>query len=168
MGEIVAAFGTVHAPQLIIRPPDEKPEMLDASIAAMRELGKILDETKPDVIVFLGSDHLETFSMKCIPTFAIVGGQRAIAEFAGRNYDLPIHSEFAEDPSEEGRSALFEVESGTEGVFREVHQTQHCSESAAGGDHYLYCRAVFHSDNYPAWDSDCAGGAYGGVGAGDL
>ena len=44
MGEIVAACGTVHAPQLIIRPPDEKPEMLDASIAAMRELGKILDE----------------------------------------------------------------------------------------------------------------------------
>ena len=97
MGEIVAAFGTVHAPQLIIRPPDEKPEMLDASIAAMRELGKILDETKPDVIVFLGSDHLETFSMKCIPTFAIIGGNRAIAEFAGRNYELPIHSELAED-----------------------------------------------------------------------
>ena len=51
-----------------LRPPDEKPEMMDASIAAMRELGKILDETKPDVIVFLGSDHLETFSMTCIPT----------------------------------------------------------------------------------------------------
>ena len=97
MGEIVAACGTVHAPQLIIRPPDEKPEMLDASIAAMRELGKILDETKPDVILFLGSDHLETFSMKCIPTFAIIAGKRAIAEFGGRNYDLPIHTEMAED-----------------------------------------------------------------------
>ncbi|PYS55302.1 MAG: hypothetical protein DMG13_04600 [Acidobacteria bacterium] len=97
MGEIVAALGTVHAPQLIIRPPDEKPEMLDASIAAMRELGKILDETKPDVIIFLGSDHLETFSMTCIPTFAIISGPRAIAEFAGRRYELPIHTEMAED-----------------------------------------------------------------------
>ena len=97
MGKIVAAFGTVHAPQLIIRPPDEKPEMLDASIAAMRELGKILDETKPDVIVFLGSDHLETFSMTCIPTFAIVAGKRAIAEFSDRKYDLPIHTDMAED-----------------------------------------------------------------------
>src|SRR5881409_1839846 len=97
MGEIVAAFGTVHAPQLIIRPPDENPEMLDASIAAMRELGKILDETKPDVILFLGSDHLETFSMACIPTFAIISGPKAIAEFAGRNYELPIHTELAED-----------------------------------------------------------------------
>ena len=62
MAEIVAAFGVCHAPQLIWRPPDEKPEMLDASIAAMAELGKVLDETKPDVILFLGSDHLETFS----------------------------------------------------------------------------------------------------------
>ena len=97
MGEIVAAFGTVHAPQLIIRPPDEDPQMLDASIAAMRELGTILDETNPDVIVFLGSDHLETFSMNCIPTFAIIGGKWAIAEFAGRNYELPIHTEMAED-----------------------------------------------------------------------
>src|SRR5256885_2073001 len=98
MGEIVAAFGTVHAPQLIIRPPDEKPEMMDASIAAMRELGNILDETKPDVIVFLGSDHLETFSMNCIPTFAIIGGKRAISEFAGRNYEMPIHTEMARFP----------------------------------------------------------------------
>jgi AmmeMemoRadiSam system protein B len=97
MGEIVAAFGTVHAPQLIIRPPDEDSAMLDASIAAMRELGKILDETKPDAIVFLGSDHLETFSMACIPTFAIIGGRRAIAEFAGRNYEMPIHTEMAKD-----------------------------------------------------------------------
>src|SRR5215831_19341664 len=97
MGEIVAAFGTVHAPHLIIRPPDEDPAMLDASIAAMRELGKILDETKPDVIFFLGSDHLETFSMKCIPTFAIIGGRQAIAEFAGHNYEKPINAELAED-----------------------------------------------------------------------
>jgi len=62
----------------------------------MRELGKLLDETKPDVIVFLGSDHLETFSIGCVPTFAILAGSRAIAEFAGRKYDLPIHREMAE------------------------------------------------------------------------
>jgi 2,3-dihydroxyphenylpropionate 1,2-dioxygenase len=97
MGEIVAAFAAAHAPQLITRPPDEKPEQLDASIAALRELGTILDETKPDVIVFLGSDHLETFSLSCYPTFGIVAGSRAIAKFGGREYDLPIHREMAED-----------------------------------------------------------------------
>lgn len=97
MGEIVAAVATCHAPQLFTYPPDEDPAQLDATVAAMRELGKILDETKPDAIVFLGSDHLETFSMTCMPTFAIVAGSVANAEFAGRTYSLPIHREMAED-----------------------------------------------------------------------
>jgi aromatic ring-opening dioxygenase catalytic subunit (LigB family) len=97
MGEIVAAMATCHAPQLFTYPPDEDPAQLDATIAAMRELGKILDETAPDVVIFFGSDHLETFSISCVPTFAIVAGSRAIAEFAGRRYDVPIHREMAED-----------------------------------------------------------------------
>src|SRR6188474_1874708 len=97
MAEIVAAFGVCHAPQLITRPPDEKPELLDASIAAMRELGRILDDTKPDVVLFLGSDHLETFSMTCVPTFAIIAGSRAVASFGGKTFDLPVHREMAED-----------------------------------------------------------------------
>jgi aromatic ring-opening dioxygenase catalytic subunit (LigB family) len=97
MGEIVAAIGTCHTPYMFTRPPDEKPEQLDAAGAAMQELGKVLDETKPDVIVFLGSDHVETFSVTCIPTFAIIAGSRAIARFAGREYNLPVHREMAED-----------------------------------------------------------------------
>jgi len=97
MGEIVAAMATCHAPQLFTYPQDEDHAQLDATIASMRELGKLLDETKPDVLVFLGSDHLETFSIGCVPTFAIVAGSRAIAEFAGRKYDVPIHREMAED-----------------------------------------------------------------------
>src|SRR5919204_4701602 len=109
MGKIVAAFGTVHAPQLIIRPPDEKPEMMDASIAAMRELGKLLDETKPDVILFLGSDHLETFSMSCIPTFAIIAGDRVVAEHAGFRYDFPNNRKMAEDLLEKLIHAGFQI-----------------------------------------------------------
>jgi aromatic ring-opening dioxygenase catalytic subunit (LigB family) len=97
VGEIVAAMATCHAPQLFTYPQDEDPAQLDATVAAMRELGNILDETKPDVLIFFGSDHLETFSINCVPTFAIVAGSRAIAEFAGRRYDLPVHREMAED-----------------------------------------------------------------------
>lgn len=97
MGEIVAAMATCHAPQLFTYPPDEDAAQLDATIAAMRELGRLLDETKPDVVIVLGSDHLETFSIGCVPTFAILAGSRAIAEFAGRRYDLPVHREMAED-----------------------------------------------------------------------
>src|SRR5215475_2786328 len=72
MGEIVAAIGVCHSPHLLTRPPDEVVEQSEASIGAMRQLGKLLDETKPDAILFLGSDHLDTFSMTCVPTFAII------------------------------------------------------------------------------------------------
>lgn len=97
MGEIVAAMATCHAPQLFTYPQDEDHAQLDATIAAMRKLGKVLDETRPDVAIFLGSDHLETFSISCVPTFALLAGSRAIAQFAGRSFDLPVHREMAED-----------------------------------------------------------------------
>jgi 2,3-dihydroxyphenylpropionate 1,2-dioxygenase len=97
MGEIVAAVGTCHTPYLFTRPPDENAQQLDAAGAAMQELGKVLDETRPDVIIFLGSDHVETFSVTCVPTFAIIAGSRVVARFAGREYNLPNHREMAED-----------------------------------------------------------------------
>src|SRR5262245_48532204 len=96
MGEIVAAFGVCHSPHLLTRPPDEVPEQSEASIGAMRQLGKLLDETKPDAIIFLGSDHLDTFSMTCVPTFAIICGNRVIADHVGHHYDLPNNRELAE------------------------------------------------------------------------
>jgi aromatic ring-opening dioxygenase catalytic subunit (LigB family) len=96
MGEIVAAVGTCHTPYMFTRPPDEDPKQLEQAGAAMRELGTVLDETKPDVILFFGADHVETFSVTCVPTFAIVAGSRAIAKFAGREHNLPIHRDMAE------------------------------------------------------------------------
>jgi len=97
MGEIVAAVGTCHTPYMFTRPPDENPEQLEQAGKAMNELGKVLDETKPDVIIFLGADHVETFSVSCVPTFCIVAGDTAHAKFAGREHNLPIHREMAED-----------------------------------------------------------------------
>jgi len=97
MGEIVAALGTCHTPYLFTRPPDENPQQLDQAQKAIEELGKALDETKPDVILMFGADHVETFSVTCVPSFAIVAGSRAIAKFAGREHNLPIHREMAED-----------------------------------------------------------------------
>jgi aromatic ring-opening dioxygenase catalytic subunit (LigB family) len=97
MGEIVAAVGTCHTPYMFTRPPDENPQQLDQAGRGMEELGKVLDETKPDVILFFGSDHVETFSVTCVPSFAIIAGDRAVAKFAGREHNLPIHREMAED-----------------------------------------------------------------------
>src|SRR5215471_6795897 len=97
MGEIVTAFGVCHSPHLLTRPPDEVPEQSEASIAAMRELGRLLDETQPDVVLFLGSDHLETFDMRCVPTFAIIAGNRVHAEHHNFHYDLPNNRDMAEE-----------------------------------------------------------------------
>ena len=96
MGQIVAAMATVHAPQLFTRPPTEDPAQLDADIAAMRELGKSIEEAAPDAIIVIGSDHLETFFLSSVPTFAIVAGETTRAKFAGRDYNLPIHRGLAE------------------------------------------------------------------------
>lgn len=95
MGEIVAAMATVHAPQLITRPPNEDQAQLDASIAAMRRLGKVLDETKPDALVIIGLDHLETFFLDATPTFAMVVGEWARAEYATVRRRLSIHQPLA-------------------------------------------------------------------------
>ena len=97
MGQIVAAMATVHAPQLFTRPPSEDLAQLDADIAAMRELGKTLDETKPDALIVIGSDHLETFFLSSVPTFAVMSGEFSHAAFATKEYKLPIHQGLAED-----------------------------------------------------------------------
>jgi 2,3-dihydroxyphenylpropionate 1,2-dioxygenase len=97
MGQIVAAMATVHAPQLLTRPPSEDPAQLDADIAAMRELGKSLDETKPDAVIIIGSDHLETFFLSSVPTFAVMSGEISHAHFANKDYNLPIHQGLAAD-----------------------------------------------------------------------
>ena len=96
MGQIVAAMATMHAPQLFTRPPEEDPKQLDAGIAAMRRLGKLLDETKPDALIIFASDHMETFFLKSVPTFAIMSCETATAGFAGRSWNPPIHQGLAE------------------------------------------------------------------------
>src|SRR4051812_44870740 len=96
MAQIVAAMATVHSPVLLTRPPNAPHAQLEADIVAMRALGALLDETKPDAIIFFGSDHVESFSLNAVPTFAIVDTDRARASFGGREYDLPIHVPLAD------------------------------------------------------------------------
>jgi 2,3-dihydroxyphenylpropionate 1,2-dioxygenase len=109
MGKIVSAFATVHAPQLFDRPPSEDPKQLDADIAAMRQIGRELEESKPDAVIVIGSDHLETFFLSSVPTFAILSGEFSHAEFAGRKYEMPIHQGLAEDLLDKLMAAGFDL-----------------------------------------------------------
>ena len=95
MGSIVAAMATVHAPQLVTRPPEEDPDQLQAGIDAMGQLGKVLDDTKPDALLLIGIDHLETYFLDAVPTFALVTGERTRAAFAHTSHDVPNHQPLA-------------------------------------------------------------------------
>jgi aromatic ring-opening dioxygenase catalytic subunit (LigB family) len=96
MGQIVGAFATVHAPQLFTRPPSEVPEQMDADVAAMKLVAKDLDELKPDAVIILGSDHLETFFLSSVPTFAVIAGETSKAHFATKSYEMKVHLPLAE------------------------------------------------------------------------
>jgi 2,3-dihydroxyphenylpropionate 1,2-dioxygenase len=96
MGNIVAGMATMHAPQLFTRPPEEDAKQLDDGIAAMRRLGRVLDETKPEALIIFASDHMETFFLRTVPTFAILAGDCAAAAFAGKTWSPPIHRALAE------------------------------------------------------------------------
>jgi 2,3-dihydroxyphenylpropionate 1,2-dioxygenase len=109
MGKIVAAVATVHAPQLFDRPPTEDLKQLDADVAAMRVVGKVVEDSKPDAVIVIGSDHLETFFLSSVPTFAILSGEFSHAEFAGRKYELPIHQGLAEDLLDKLMAAGFDM-----------------------------------------------------------
>jgi len=87
----------MHAPQLFTRPPEEDPRQLDAGVAGMRKLGRLLDETKPDALVLFASDHLDTFFLNSAPTFAVISGERVNCKFAGKSWDPPIHQALAEE-----------------------------------------------------------------------
>ena len=97
MGQIVGAYTTVHAPQLFTRPPSEVPEQMDADVAAMKVIADDIKELKPDAVIILGSDHLETFFLSSVPTFAVIAGEYTHAHFANKSYKLKTHLPLAED-----------------------------------------------------------------------
>ena len=107
-GRLVGAFATVHAPQLFTRPPTEVPEQLDADINAMKLMGKELDELKPDAVIVIGSDHLETFFLSSVPTFAVIAGETSKAHFGTKSYNMKVHLPLAdsEAPDKTGSRRL--------------------------------------------------------------
>src|SRR3954454_9726007 len=93
MGQIVAAMTTCHAPALFLRQPGEDPAQLDATTAAMRQLGRVLDAARPDVLLMLGLDHLEAFSLSVSPTFTVVVAPEVRGSFGRKQYRVPAHQE---------------------------------------------------------------------------
>lgn len=95
MAEIVAAAAAVHAPQLLSRPPHEDPAKLDGSTDALRAFGTALDETRPDALLVIGIDHLETFWLEAVPTFTLVLSPMAQAHYMQQERHVPVHTGLA-------------------------------------------------------------------------
>lgn len=95
MGDVVAAAAAVHAPQLLGRPAHEELDKLDASTAALRAFGDVLDETEPDALIVIGTDHLEAFWLEAVPTFLLMVSDEAVTQYSGRERRVPIHTDLA-------------------------------------------------------------------------
>lgn len=95
MAEIVAAAAAVHAPQLLSRPPHEDLTKLDGSTDALRQFGKVLDQTQPDVILLIGLDHLETFWLEAVPPFTLVLSPEVEAHYMDRVKVAKVHTDLA-------------------------------------------------------------------------
>ncbi|WP_194892721.1 hypothetical protein [Catenulispora pinisilvae] len=97
MAEIVAAAAAVHAPQLLSRPPYEEIDKLDNSTAALHAFGRVLDAARPDAVLVIGIDHLETFWLEAVPAFTLVVSQECEAVYTRWRRRKEIHTSLAVD-----------------------------------------------------------------------
>jgi 2,3-dihydroxyphenylpropionate 1,2-dioxygenase len=95
VAQIVAAAAAVHAPQLLSRPPHEDPVKLDASTDALARFGQVLDETRPDAILLIGLDHLETFWLEAVPAFTLVLSPTVTAHYMAKSKTVQVHTDLA-------------------------------------------------------------------------
>lgn len=97
MVDIVAAAAAVHAPQLLSRPPHEDPVKLDGSANALKQFGSVLAEQRPDAILIIGLDHLETFWLEAVPAFTIVLSPEVDARYMQHSRTARVHTGLAAD-----------------------------------------------------------------------
>ncbi|TDP94795.1 hypothetical protein [Labedaea rhizosphaerae] len=97
MAEIVAAAAAVHAPQLLSRPKHEELDKLDRSTDALVAFGAELEKARPDAVLVIGLDHLETFWLEAVPTFTLVVSQECEAHYMEQQMRKQVHTEVAID-----------------------------------------------------------------------
>jgi 2,3-dihydroxyphenylpropionate 1,2-dioxygenase len=102
MGEIVAAIGTAHAPQLLTLPDSEDPKQLEAMFEAFRTVKGRLAELRPDVVIILANDHVENFYLNVVPSFVVFTGTEARGHFAGHDFCFQGRPDLARVLLEEG------------------------------------------------------------------
>ena len=96
MAEIVAAFGVPHTPAFPALVAKDGPTCETALLFA--EVARNLEAIAPDVIVVFDSDHLNTFFLDNLPTFAVGIAEQVVGpndHTAMPTYTVPVEANLA-------------------------------------------------------------------------
>lgn len=122
MGKIVWAGAASHAPQILMYPstPAEDEVQIEHTRRALGRLKDVLYEIKPDALIVIANDHLETFNFDNYPAFCIYVGPECVGTFGENTYKFKSHEELA-------KTILFEcIEAGFDLAFSQnIGKLQH-------------------------------------------
>lgn len=110
MAEIVAAFGVPHTPAFPALVAKDGPNCETALLFA--EVARNLEAIAPDVIVVFDSDHLNTFFLDNLPTFAVGIAEQVVGpndHTAMPTYTVPVEAKFARHMLERGVGSGFDL-----------------------------------------------------------
>ncbi len=110
MAEIVAAFGVPHTPMFPALVARDGPECETARLYA--EVARNLEAVQPDVLIVFDSDHLNTFFLDNLPTFAVGIAETVIGpndHTAMPTYAVPVHAGFGGHLHAHGLGAGFDL-----------------------------------------------------------
>ena len=71
MGSIVAGLGVSHAPGITAWPENADPDRLRVVHDGFSQLRRVIEEARPDAIVFVTPEHCVNFSLANMPAFCI-------------------------------------------------------------------------------------------------
>ena len=96
MAEIVAAFGVPHTPAFPALVARQGPNCETALLYA--EVARHLEAVAPDLLIVFDSDHLNTFFLDNLPTFAVGIAEKVVGpndRTAMPTYTVPVDGAFA-------------------------------------------------------------------------
>jgi protocatechuate 4,5-dioxygenase beta chain len=121
MAQIVSVIASTHNPRIFWNRDQADPADLKELYDTFAELRRMLDETRPDMIVAIANDHLDNFFFDNLPTFSIGTGPVAEGPFwyesevmSLPHYKVPVRQDFAQYLLRHG------IESGFQ--FSQVHE----------------------------------------------
>ncbi|MGE0629351.1 MAG: extradiol ring-cleavage dioxygenase [Hyphomicrobiaceae bacterium] len=110
MAEIVATFGVPHTPMFPALVARDGPQCETAKLYA--EVTRHLEAVQPDVLVVFDSDHLNTFFLDNLPTFAVGIADTVVGpndHTAMPTYTVPVQADFGTHLRAHGIGAGFDL-----------------------------------------------------------